>query len=494
MERMTYEEKKPILDMLGYTWSAEQESYLQATDRVIICIGGERGGKSAVVAADKVPYLAAIPYRRPDKFFAHNGTPKFDPKTDKPRHPHVVLFGPHYTEPRIEFDMIEEHLDKLGMLAGGINAPSRPQDGPYRLVTTDGVVVQTFSCENPNSIRAMTLEFAVICEAGMVEEEVYRRVRSRVATTHGFIDMSGTLELAQRWYVDKALEGQRSNPDGWRTVSIPIWSNLAMFPGGINDPEIQALKKEMPEDIWAMRFAAEPRPPIDRVIPEFTDKLIKDDIEIPENAEIQVWIDPGYASAFAILWVAIWEDEDGNKFFYVFDEFYEQGKNAHVMSSMIMEHPMYDRLMVRHRGVIDIAGKGHRDATESAEEVLSRTCGITFDMGYWTDDPLRERLRTSCMKKQFAVNSKCVGLLAEMGLGKPVFRGMHHWRYVTDKSGNIIGERPEDKWNHSVKALAYGLLEHLGQVEYKSQATTLNRLKKNKGVRNMYGWDGRSVR
>ncbi len=37
---------------------------------------------------------------------------------------------------------------------------------------------------------------------------------------------------------------------------------------------------------------------------------------------------------------------------------------------------------------------------------------------------------------------------------------------------------PLDRWNHSAKAVAYGLLNWLGQVEWKKKPTTFNRLNK----------------
>ena len=74
----------------------------------------------------------------------------------------------------------------------------------------------------------------------------------------------------------------------------------------------------------------------------------------------------------------------------------------------------------------------------------------------------------------------CVCRSVPAGLGEPVFPEMHPWRYGTDRDGRIVSEKPEDKWNHSVKTVGYGLLHHLGQVEIKRKSTTWNRLQRKK--------------
>jgi hypothetical protein len=129
-----------------------------------------------------------------------------------------------------------------------------------------------------------------------------------------------------------------------------------------------------------------------------------------------------------------------------------------------------------HTGVIDIASKGHRDATDSSLEIWEKLTNIRFNKRYWAEDRLIERIIVSANTKQFTIDPACKGLIAECGLGEPVFPEMHPWRFVTDRDGRVVGEKPEDKWNHSAKCVGYGLLHHLGQVETRRKPTTWNRL------------------
>lgn len=493
MDRLPIAVRQPIYDALGLDFSAEQRAFIESDGRFTVVIGGERGGKTFSMAADLLPHIIYLPETKRDSFFdTVTGKPLFNDKVDRARDPHFVLFGPNYAEPRKEFGLIEGWLRKLGMLAGGLNKPSKPQDGPWRMVTNLGVVVATWSMEDPASIRAIDVEGAGVCEAGKCPYSGVERIFGRVSGTKGFITYSGTMEESQQWYVDWALMGRRPNHLGLKTFSLPAYTNHHQFPLGINDPEILHLREIYSDDTFAMRVLAEPRPPRVRVLKELNEEHIKPAV-IPKDAEIEVWVDPGYASAYAVLFVAIWDEysvrpkraatdwkpELLGKRFHVVDEIYEQGLITTDIIGMVKRHKLYPRI---RKGVMDIAGKGHRDGGESALEIWQKNSRqIQWNMKLWRELPLIERIRSSAKQNRISVDPKCKGLIAEAGLGEPVFEGMHPWKYPTDRDGRVISERPIDKWNHSAKALGYGLLHHLGLVESLRRPKSFNRLRKNRG-------------
>lgn len=395
----------------------------------------------------------------------------------KPRSPHVALFGPTYKEPRVEFEYIERDLRALGKVVDA--QLSKPSDGPWRLVTTDGVVITTISCEVPDGIRSIDLEFALVCEPGGIIYSAIERIRGRVAAKRGFIAYGGTIENSQQWWREWQLEGKRPNNKGIVAYLIPSWANTAEFPEGRDDPEIVSWWNMLGEDLALERMAAVARPPRYRVLKAVNERHIQR-VDFPQDATIEIWIDPGYASAYAVVWVAIWEEEHQGamrKRFHFFDELYEQGKTTADMVALCKQ--MRHWASVR-TGVIDIASKGHRDATDSSLEIWEKLTNIRFNKKYWLEDRLIERITVSANTDQFTIDPNCKGMLAECGLGEPVFPEMHPWRYGTDRDGRIVSEKPEDKWNHSVKTVGYGLLHHLGQVEIKRKSTTWNRLQRKK--------------
>lgn len=506
MHRLPYELCQQVYNITGDKWTAAQLPVLMDdTERFPFIIGGERGGKSYTGKGIAVPHIALLPTVKPTRFYDDTGKLLFNPKdnSSKPRNPDFSLFGPSYAEPRVEFEYIEKDLRKLGEIPANWRHVSKPSDGPWRLTTKSGVVITTWSMDDPGTIRAVDLEMALICEAGRCPYDGIERVQGRVSAQRGPIIYSGTLEESQQWYRDWAVMGQRPNKAGIKVYSLPTWSNHHEFPGGRDDPEIVRLFNLYGEELFAQRCAGEPRPPRFRVLKEFQPRHVKmislDDL-ISEHPDVvfEICVDPGYAFAYALLIVARWtefvpEEVNGElvirkeQRFHFFDEFYEQGKVTSDIVDMLQAHTLWPELNKQRMGVFDIASKGHRDGGDSALDIWKkRLPRWNWNMKYWFEDRLIERLRTSARMDHFTISPKCAGLLAEAGLGEPVFDEMHPWKYMTDRNGQVTGEKPIDKWNHSTKAMGYYLLHHLGQVESYRKASSVSRLKSVK-AKSRYG-------
>jgi hypothetical protein len=482
---MTWEQYNPA------QWAA-----LIAGDRFPLIIGGERAGKSWVSAAIMLPHIDLLPELRRERFYYPDGRLRYDPKSMRPIAPDFVLFGPNYAEPRIEFGYIENWLRELD----NIQTLSKPQEGPWRLVTKQGVVLATWSTDDPASIRAIDLEGAIACEAGNMELESIYRLQGRVGAKKGFIIYSGTMEMAKRWYIQWATEGERENNKQVVTYHIPSWANLSQFPLGREDPEIKRWESIYPPDIFSTRVAAQPVPPRDRVIREILPEHIRK-VKLPRNpdltlaCDIDVAIDPGYLpSAYAVLWVASWDTEKG-KFFYVFDELYEQEMMNETVIEWVKDHKFYKYLKPDSL-TIDISAKAHKDGNEPSVEKYKRLTKLKSPfMKYWHEKALIDRIRASGHQGMIAIHPNCEGLIAELGLGEEVFPDMHPWKFQTDRSGTIISEKPKDAWNHSAKALGYLLLRYLRQVEILEKPKSFNRIHRKNGTRknSIFNWSKDNV-
>lgn len=499
MDRLKYEVAEPVYKVLGMDWHPEQMAIIKGDDRFPVIGGGEGAGKSIVTAGILAPHAIAMPmataHRVPHKFWVttpgrqlprdRDGQPVLqllsEQKGFRPHQkPDIVIFGPHYKEPKDEFGILRDWLDGIGKL--NKKFLSEPRDGAQYMVTTDGVVIQTWSLEIAGDVRSIEPEIAAVCETGNCDYGAVERIQGRISRTQGPIIYNGTMELAQQWYRDWMLIGKiPGNRYGIKSYSLPAYTNRHLFPGGLDHPEMKRLKELYPDDIFAMRVLAEPRPAPDRVIPEFTTEHVHE-MDIPAGADIELWIDPGYRSAYALLWVAIWDVPKRNnetsgamtKHFHVFDELYEQGKTNPDIISMARTSPYWKRV---RKIVMDVAGKGHRDANESAEDTWLRMTQFNIESRLWGEQTLIERIRVSAKADQVSISPRCRGLLAELGLEQPFFPGMHHWKNLVDSQGNVTTDNPIDKWNHSAKALGYGLLNHLDIVEPMRKPRNYNRLK-----------------
>jgi len=64
---------------------------------------------------------------------------------------------------------------------------------------------------------------------------------------------------------------------------------------------------------------------------------------------------------------------------------------------------------------------------------------------------------------RLSINSTCRGILSEFGAVPNPFDGQTRaYRWKVDRDGAIVGNTPEDKYNHGIKALIYGLVYHFG--------------------------------
>lgn len=494
MDRLPYRICKNYYEALGINFEKDnpaQFQVIQAADRFPLIIGGERGGKSFASAALLIPHIDLLPQIRKERFFYPDDDPdptkrgqlKFNWKSREriPLVPDFVIFGPSYAEPRVEFSYVEEWLRQLDNLA----YVSKPQEGPWRLVTKDGVVLSTWSTDNPGTIRGIDLEGALAAECGNMEFEAVERIQGRIGAKRGFCIYSGTMENAKRWYIKWALEGERLNRYGVKTYSLPSWGNISQFPGGRNDPEIKRWEAFYTDDVFQTRVAAQPMPPRDRVLREYDESHIRK-VKLPRNGdgtyacEFHVCIDPGYLpSAYAVLLVASWDTPEG-KFWYCFDELYEQQIGNEKVISWLKNHKFYRHFQMDAL-TIDVSAKRHADGNEPAIEKFKRLSKFKAPYThYWHENALIDRLRTTGKQNLIAIHPNCRGLIAEMGLGEEIYPEMHPWKYHTERSGDILNEKPIDKWNHSAKALGYLLLRHLGVVERMGdRPRSKNRMKTN---------------
>ena len=482
MDRLPWSVTKLYYDALDIEFEKYNEAQfnvVKSQDRFPLIIGGERGGKSFSTAAIMLPHIDMLPEIRKERFYDENGNLRYKGER-KALNPDFVLFGPSYAEPRIEFSYLEDWLRQLD----NISFTSKPQEGPWRLVTKTGVVVATWSTDDPAGIRAIDLEGAAACECGNMEWEAVERIQGRIGAKKGFCIYSGTMENAKRWYVKMALEGERQNRYGVKTYSLPSWENKSQFPGGYDDPEIQrwaTFYGGVESETFMVRVAAKAVPPRDRVIREIKEKHIRK-VEIPRkddgtyDAHFELCIDPGYLpSAYAVLFVASWDTPDG-KFWYIFDEIYKQETQNEQIIELIKKHRFY-RYMQADDLTIDVSAKRHADGNEPAIEKFKKLTKFRSPYTkYWHEASLIERIRTTANQGLLAIHPNCQGLIAELGLGEEVFPEMHPWRYPTDKGGIILNEKPVDKWNHSCKALGYLLLRRLGPVERASKSKPFNRI------------------
>ena len=441
---MLIAEKLAAFSSWGYAPNAEQLAIHADPSMVKIVAGGERGGKSFVTGNEVAAHAVA------------------DCKL-------VWIVGPDYEQTHKEFDYALEALTKIGAVVG--SSVHRPERSSWSMKLLNGCVIKTRTGEDAIKIASEAPDFEAMTEAAQQSWDNFQKLFNRTAEARakglGELFASGTFESSLGWYAEKWTEFQGRNRMGARSFSLPTWSNTAVFPGGRTDPVILEIEAGNPPDLFMERFGGIPTPPRGLVFREFrhtvhvvpirfgpVDAPRRDEEGwvLPESTELEIWADPGYAGAYAVLFVAV----VGGLVFLV-DEVYAKGKVGQaVIQEALNKRDLFPRVK---RGVIDIAGRQH-NAMESQVELWQQMTGLSMQSEAVPIADGIARHRTfltdpTTLAPRLYHDPKCVGTVREYGI----------YKFSDGTEQRPETELPIDRDNHSMKAIAYGLYHRFGYVE-----------------------------
>ena len=413
-----------IWDRLGYRPSREQLTAHSHPARVKLIAGGERAGKSYSAAMELVNQSNV-----PDGLY--------------------WIVGPTYELARPEFGYVAQAIAEIGGIAG---RPSWPTKGACSLLTKWGVEIATRSADDPVTLAGQAPDGILMCEAAQHSYDVWLRLRGRVAEKRGWLWASGTFEGSQGWYADTFTRWQAENPEGGRSFSLPTWSNLRLYPGGRDDPEIKALEATYPADLFLERFGAVPCPPATLVFREFDyHSHVGLSCGYDHSLSTHLAIDPGYAGAYAVLAL-----QYADPMVYVIDEVYLTAATAF---DVIAECKRRDWWSSVRDGVIDIAGRQHQ-GLPSHVEIWRDDAGVYLHSNMVGIEDGINRLRTFLVdpgsrEPRIMFAPHCRNTFTEFG----------KYRYPSIGENRPVKEEPIDRDNHALKALSYWLYARFGPVK-----------------------------
>ena len=417
----------------------EQDVILGCRKRFIVVSGGEQAGKSIVASK----FLLG-------RFTETEGKGLY------------WLVAADYERTKAEFDYLANDFAVLGLLK---NASKRVDPGYIELV--DGTRIETKSAKDSRTLAMRAPDGIIICEASQVDLETFNKCRLRVGPRRGWLFLAGTLEGSLGWYPSLITEWQYGVEDR-QSFGLPSWTNIHMYPGGRNDPEIIAMERDSSDDFFMERIEGKPTPPKGIVFPQFSPDLHVDaDLEYVKGEPIHLWNDPGYAHANATLAVQIIDGQ-----VRVFDEIYERSLITEDIIDIVMAKPWIKDVKF---GVIDVGGTQHQ-AMSSPAEVWQAKLGLSMSYQRVLINEGIERVKAFLKRDpvtgrpRLLVHPKCVGLVSELGIVPNPFDGhTRAYRWKMDRDGIIVGDVPEDKNNDAIKALTYGLWDRYGPVDLGSR-------------------------
>ena len=420
-----------LYNKVDFSPTQEQKVILDSDKRFILVAGGEQAGKSMIAS----------------KFLLK--------KTFETEEAGLYwLVAADYERTRAEFEYLVSDFAQLGIL----KKASKRVD-PGRIELADGTVIETKSAKDPRTLAMKAPNGIIGCEASQLDLESFYRLRGRCAPRKAWLFLAGTFESSLGWY-PQMFQSWKYGVNNEQSYSLPSWTNKHLYPEGKNDPEILRLKESSSDDFFMERIEGIPSPPRGIVFPEFRPDIhVSENIEYVPDEPVHIWIDPGYAGAYALCAVQIINDQ-----VRVFDEIYEQNLITEEIINIAQNRPWYKDLTY---GVIDIAGYQHQAMSAPAEVWLDST-GLFLDSEKININDGTERLKSTLKltgkgEPKLIISPKCKGLLSEFGAAANPFDGqtkVYQWK--VDRDGNVVGNQPQDKYNHGIKALIYGFINHFG--------------------------------
>ena len=421
-----------LFSRVGFEPTEKQIPIIECRKRFILVAGGEQAGKSMIASK----YLVS-------RFLETDESGLY------------WLVAADYERTRAEFDYLVQDFATLGILA----EVSKRVD-PGRIVLADGTRIETKSAKDPRTLAMRAPDGIIGCEASQLDMESFHRLRGRCAPKRGWLFLAGTFEGSLGWYPQLFQTWQYGTSDE-QSFSLPSYSNKYLYPEGKSDPEILKLKAMASDEFFMERIEGIPSPPQGLVFRAFRPDIhISDTAEWAEGDPVHLWMDPGYAGAYAVEVV-----QEINGQVCVIDEIYEQGLITKEIIEIAQSRPWWKDVQ---GGVIDIAGYQHQAMSAPAEIWMEETglylSGQKIKINDGTER-LKGFLKTDPQTNapKLIINPKCEGILSEFGVVPNPFDGQTRaYRWKVDRDGNIVGEQPDDKNNHGIKAVIYGLVDRFG--------------------------------
>lgn len=374
------------------------------------------------------------------------------------------IVGERYEDCRYEFQGVVQAGQATGALdMKNVSFPQSP--GPCRAIFNNGCVIRTLASSDVTTLASESPDGVLMVEAGRQPEAALVTLWERVSQRTGWLLVSGTIEqLVGRWFPALWSDFQGDNSYQGKSFRLPSYVNPKHYPGGEYDPKIQAIRQTLSEEEFNERYLGIPRSVIGVVFPEFRRAThVRSTADFDKSLPVRLWVDPGfYPSSYAVLFVQMFGAR-----IHICDELYLQGMTNEVVIDQVVNHDLYRNV---ERVVIDVAAGTHAGAQEPAittwrRALAGRTIPVVAKYVKVEEGIVRTRdkLRINALDgiPFLVVHPRCIHTIAEFTEG---------YRYHVRRDGAVAGDKPVDKDNHAMKAIAYGVVDAFGVSDVARQS------------------------
>jgi hypothetical protein len=298
-----------VFQKVGYQPHPGQVPILGNPSRNRVVAAGRRFGKSNMGGHILTPEAYRAFFLRKELMEANQ------------RHEYWIV-GPEYSDSEKEFRVIYNDLSKLGMPFDRPGTYNDAINGNLHISLWGGrFQVHGKSAKYPETLVGEGLSGVLMVEAAKMKERVWTKfIRATLADFHGWSWFSSTPE-GRNWFYRLWQQGQDPEHASWASFRAPAWNNPIVYPGGIDDPEIIDMKRELSSAMFAQEYGADFSEFVGRVFGDFDEEVHVRDVKFNPQWETYAALDYGFTNP--AVWHLIQVDTVGRV--YVLDEVYERG-------------------------------------------------------------------------------------------------------------------------------------------------------------------------
>lgn len=410
---------------IGYKPHRRQLEFHQSQARFKLAICGRRFGKSRMAAAEVEPDLL-----NPNKTVRG------------------WIVAPQYDTGEKEFRYIWDDIMRTLKLEPLIAKEGRRaynlRTGEMYIQMPWGSRLDVKSAERTDSLIGEGLDFVIMSEAAKQREEVWDKYIRPALADHKGKAIFPTTPEGFNWLYPLYLKGvgERKDPD-WQSWNFPSWENPYVYPGGFNDPEVQAQLKTPDDPVFWQELGADFRSVVGLVYPEWNDNVhIIDDWKYRPDWPNHLAVDFGWTNPFAGLDIQVGPQDE----LVIWREHYHRFSTAKQNAEIMRDREQPEGYSI-DRVYADSASP---DGCQDLRMVLD------VPVIAWDDAKNRERGIPAVKdwlvaKKIKVVRHACPNVIREFNTCKTPMPG---------RKGDNTPEDTEKKNNHALDAIRYEIMHH----------------------------------
>jgi hypothetical protein len=281
--------KDGYYEATGYRPQAGQAEIHYTPVRFKVVSNGRRWGKT-LLGAKEVEPNAFVPC-------AITGLPQLG-----------WIVGPQYTDAEKEFRIVYNQFRRMGIDKDSIKFINNVDSGSMHIRTSWGFELLGKSAKHPETLVGDGLNFALMVEAGRHRRRTWAQfIRPALSDRRGWAAFTGVPEGKSEHSLLYSLyqRGQSNRFPTWHSWKMPSWTNLIVFPGGRQDPEILEAEEDLTTDEFARQYGAEFTDKTGIVMQEFDDDVHLGDFDYEPSWPLYMAVDYGFTNPFVVLWIQV---------------------------------------------------------------------------------------------------------------------------------------------------------------------------------------------